>query len=79
MIEGLGHKEDPIREAAINDLRRLTGEYFGYHHDLPRREREAAAQRWSDWWRDVGQRRFEIREDERHRPTAVLPARREPS
>ncbi|MBL0214417.1 MAG: hypothetical protein IPQ07_11070 [Myxococcales bacterium] len=79
LIEGLGHKEDPIREAAINDLRRLTGEYFGYHHDLPRREREAAAQRWSDWWRDVGQRRFEIREDERHRPTAVLPARREPS
>ncbi|MBA3822215.1 MAG: hypothetical protein H0X17_25240, partial [Deltaproteobacteria bacterium] len=78
LIEGLGHKEDAIRENAINHLRRLTGEYFGYHHDLPRREREAAAERWSAWWRDAGQRRFTaVREDERHRPTAQLPARHE--
>ncbi|MBA3460513.1 MAG: hypothetical protein H0T46_11160 [Deltaproteobacteria bacterium] len=78
LIDGLGHKEDAIRENAINDLRRLTGEYFGYHHDLPRREREAAAHKWADWWRDAGQRRFVLaREDERQRPTAVLPARRE--
>jgi len=79
LIEGLAHKEDSIRENAINDLRRLTGEYFGYHHDLPRREREAAAGRWSSWWSDAGRRRFVIREDERHRPTAQLPARREPT
>jgi hypothetical protein len=45
LIEGLGHKEDAIRETAINVLRRLTGEYFGYHHDLPRKEREEANQR----------------------------------
>lgn len=77
LIDGLGHKEDAIRELAINDLRRLTGEYFGYHHDLPRREREMAAERWSAWWRETGMRRFVIREDERHRPTAVLPGRRE--
>ncbi len=77
LIEGLGHKEDVIREHAINDLRRLTGEYFGYHHDLPRKEREVAAERWSAWWRETGMRRFVIREDERHRPTAVLPARRD--
>ncbi|MDB4958855.1 MAG: ral secretory system protein domain protein [Myxococcales bacterium] len=73
LIEGLGHKEDAIREAAINDLRRLTGEYFGYHHDLPRKEREAAAERWSSWWRETGQRRFEKHDDERNRPTGVLP------
>jgi hypothetical protein len=79
LIEGLAHKEDAIRESAINDLRRLTGEYFGYHHDLPKREREASAARWSSWWRDAGQRRFVVREDERHRPTALLPARREPT
>lgn len=78
LIEGLGHKEDAIREGAINDLRRLTGEYFGYHHDLPRRERESAAQKWAEWWRDAGQRRFVVREDERQRPTAQLPARRDP-
>ena len=77
LIEGLGHKEDAIREGAIHDLRRLTGEYFGYHHDLPRKERDACADRWLAWWRESGQRRFVQREDERHRPTAVLPIRRE--
>jgi hypothetical protein len=79
LIEGLSHKEDAIRELAINDLRRLTGEYFGYHHDLPKKEREVAAERWSSWWRETGHRRFVTREDERHRPTAVLPARHDPS
>ena len=77
LIDGLAHKEDTIREAAINDLRRLTGEYFGYHHDLPRKERDLAADRWAAWWRDAGQRRFIVREDERHRPTAQLPIRRD--
>ena len=78
LIEGLGHKEDAIRENAINVLRRLTGEYFGYHHDLPRKERDAAAERWSSWWRDTGQRRFvAVAETERQRPTAE-PPRREP-
>ena len=78
LIDSLGHKEDAVREVAINVLRRLTGEYFGYHHDLPRRERDLAAERWSAWWRETGQRRFVIREDEKHRPTAQLPSRREP-
>ncbi len=78
LIDGLTHKEDAIREAAINDLRRLTGEYFGYHHDLPRRERDQAAERWVHWWRDIGFRRFVHAEDERERPTALLPARKEP-
>jgi hypothetical protein len=75
LIEGLTHKEDAIREGAIQDLRRLTGEYFGYHHDLPRKERDAAAERWIAWWREIGQRRFVQREDERYRPTALLPGR----
>jgi HEAT repeat protein len=79
LIEGLSHKEDAIRETAINALRRLTGEYFGYHHDLPRKAREAAAERWAAWWRDVGHRRFAAAPDgERHRPTAEVPPRREP-
>ena len=80
LIEGLNHKEDAIRENAIQDLRRLTGEYFGYHHDLPRKERDVAAERWASWWRDVGMRRFvHPKEDERHRPTAVLPIQRRDS
>ena len=79
LIDGLIHKEDVIRESAINDLRRLTGEYFGYHHDLPRREREASAARWVAWWRDAGQRRFVFEDDEHQRPTGVLPARHDPT
>ena len=76
LIEGLAHKEDAVREASIQDLRRLTGEYFGYHHDLARKDRDGAAERWSTWWRDTGMRRFVLpREDERQRPTAVLPSR----
>jgi hypothetical protein len=77
LIDGLSHKEESLREAAIRDLRRLTGEYFGYHHDLPRREREAAAERWAAWWRETGQRRFIPSESERHRPTAKLPPTRD--
>jgi hypothetical protein len=77
LIDGLLHKEDAIRELAINDLRRITGEYFGYHHDLPKKERELAADRWSSWWRETGMRRYVQRDDERQRPTAVLPARRD--
>ncbi len=78
LIESLIHKDDSVREVAINALRRLTGEYFGYHHDLPRKERDLAAERWSAWWRETGQRRFVVRDDERVRPTAQLPARRDP-
>jgi hypothetical protein len=78
LIDGLTHKEDGVRELAINDLRRLTGEYFGYHYDLPRRDRDAAAERWRAWWRETGFRRFTLpREDERHRPTALIPIRRD--
>jgi hypothetical protein len=78
LIEGLGHKDDAIRESAINVLRRLTGEYFGYHYDLPRKERDVAAERWAAWWRDVGHRRYaQTTESERHRPTAELPPRKD--
>jgi len=79
MIEGLGHKDEAIRRSSIEDLRRITGEYFGYHYDLPKKEREASRERWLQWWGEVGRRRF-LRDDpdERHRPTAVLPVRRDP-
>jgi hypothetical protein len=84
LIDGLTHKDETIRENAINQLRRLTGEYFGYHYDLPRKEREQAAERWSAWWAETGLRRFVQRsgsgDDERlehGRPTAQMPSRKE--
>jgi hypothetical protein len=73
LIEGLTHKEAALRQSAADDLRKLTGEHFGFHHDLPRRDREVAQQRWKQWWNDIGKRRFARDDDERHRPTATLP------
>jgi hypothetical protein len=53
MIEGLNHKEADVRRSAIEELRRITGEYFGYHHDLPRKERAEAQKRWARWLRET--------------------------
>jgi hypothetical protein len=53
MIDGLNHKEAEVRRSAIEELRRVTGEYFGYHHDLPRKERTEAQKRWSRWLRET--------------------------
>jgi hypothetical protein len=50
LFEGLSHKAAEIREAAEQELRALTGEYFGYAFDLPRGPREAARARWQSWW-----------------------------
>jgi hypothetical protein len=57
LFEGLAHKEPRIRASSEDELRKLTGEYFGYHYDLPRREREHARERWQKWWRESGQAR----------------------
>ncbi len=53
LFEGLSHKTTEIRAASEQELRALTGEYFGYHFDLPRREREAARARWQSWWSET--------------------------
>jgi hypothetical protein len=57
LFEGLGHKEPRIRASSEDELRKLTGEYFGYHYDLPRREREHARERWQKWWYESGRAR----------------------
>lgn len=74
LIEGLAHKEEHIRRSAVEDLRRLTGEFFGYQYDGPRRDREQGRQRWLDWWNTVGSKRFG-RPDERYRDTGVVPGK----
>ena len=57
LFEGLAHKEPQIRASSEDELRKLTGEYFGYHYDLPRREREQARSRWQAWWYESGRAR----------------------
>jgi hypothetical protein len=57
LFEGLAHKQPEIRASAEEELRALTGEYFGYHFDLPRPDREQAAARWQSWWYESGRAR----------------------
>ena len=58
LIDALGHRDQPLREAALEDLRRQTGEDFGGALDENRKEREALTERWRAWWSRTGRRRF---------------------
>lgn len=74
MLDGLAHPDDEVRLSASEELKRVTGEYFGYHYDLPRRDREEARLKWLRWWEEIGKRRFMKEEiPEAARPTAMLP------
>jgi len=50
LFAGLGHRLPEIRFASSEELWKITGEYFGYHHDSPKRERDEARDRWRAWW-----------------------------
>ncbi len=54
LIEALLHPEPTIRHDASEELKRLSGQFFGYYFNLPRRERERAHQRYIDWWKREG-------------------------
>lgn len=58
IIDALTHEKPAIRRAAIDELKGVTKEYFGYYEDLPRQEREAAQERYRAWWVSEGRSRF---------------------
>jgi hypothetical protein len=58
LLDALGHKRADVRLAAAQELQAATGVYFGYHFDLPERDREEARRRWADWWRTTGKAKF---------------------
>ncbi|WP_437639891.1 hypothetical protein [Sorangium sp. So ce854] len=58
IIDALTHEKPAIRRAAIDELKSITKEYFGYYEDLPRQEREAAQARYRAWWISEGRSRF---------------------
>ncbi|WP_437650137.1 HEAT repeat domain-containing protein [Sorangium sp. So ce362] len=58
IIDALTHEKPAIRRAAIDELKGITREYFGYYEDLPRQEREAAQERYRAWWTSEGRSRF---------------------
>ncbi len=73
MIDGLGHKDADVRRSAIEALRRVTGEYFGYHHDLPRKERGEAQKRWLRWLKELDERQLAELGHDRHSEALVPP------
>jgi hypothetical protein len=58
LIDSLMHDQRALRGGASEELRGITKEFFGYHDDLPKRERERAQARWREWWDSVGRVRF---------------------
>jgi hypothetical protein len=50
LFAGLGNRVPEIRFASSEELWKITGEYFGYHHESPKRERDEARDRWRNWW-----------------------------
>jgi hypothetical protein len=58
LIDALLHVEGTLRHDASEELKKLTGQFFGYYYNLPRRERERAHQRYIEWWRREGAERF---------------------
>jgi hypothetical protein len=57
LLDALAHKRAELRMAAADELQAVTGVYFGYHYDLPERDREEARRRWVEWWNTVGRER----------------------
>ncbi len=50
LIDGLAGKEEAIRRSAVEELRALTGEDFGFVPAGPRRARDQAVAKWRSWW-----------------------------
>jgi hypothetical protein len=55
LLEALASRDPELRLLASNELYEISGEYFGYHYDLPERDREEARQRWVAWWQSKKQ------------------------
>ncbi len=58
MLDGLSHKNTEVRKHASETLRSITGEFFGYGHDLPKKERDKTRKLWEEWWAETGKERF---------------------
>jgi hypothetical protein len=60
LIDALLHDDATIRHEASEELKKLTGQFFGYYFNLPRREREKAHRRYVDWWEREGRTQFGV-------------------
>jgi hypothetical protein len=49
LLAGLSHRDQTVRSSASDELQALTSDYFGYHYELSKRDREEARQKWMAW------------------------------
>jgi len=60
LIESLMHADEGTRARAGEELKRATQQYFGYHPQLPKRDRELAQRKYREWWEREGRSTFRI-------------------
>jgi len=54
IVESLRHKDLPVRRWAYDELLRITGHRIPFEPSGDRKEREAAAREWMEWWMSEG-------------------------
>ena len=54
IIESLRHKDLPVRRWAYDELLRITGHRIDFEPSGDRKQREAAAREWTEWWVSEG-------------------------
>jgi hypothetical protein len=60
LIDSLMHSDERLRRRAIDELKHLTQEYFGYDAEQSKKDREAAQRQYRAWWQRVGFRLFTL-------------------
>ncbi len=52
LIEALGDRDELVRTAADDSLRKITGEDFNFSSSLPKNDRSRIQRRWRQYWKD---------------------------
>lgn len=60
LIDSLLHSDEATRARAGEELKHATQQYFGYHPQLPKRDRELAQRKYREWWEREGRRTFHV-------------------
>ncbi len=58
LIDSLLHSHEAARARAGEELKHATQQYFGYHPQLPKRDRELAQRKYREWWEQEGRSAF---------------------
>jgi hypothetical protein len=64
LVEDLESDDPAVRFYAVNGLRRLTGEDFGYQYYQSDEQRRPAVQRWKQWLQESGYADVELERPE---------------